>query len=282
VLRQLIRDASPPPDALRLDGLNAADLGKEDGIDPRRRLGRGRNLMRPSVGHHILLRMVRLGELQAQVAASFDRLGMPSWPDPHPGMASPREEEYSRVTEPDRYRIVHVRAHAWANRLGDLPEVEVEPLAPAPLDDEGRLGLIDRGVRLTSRQPGTLPLLLLERNVPLLDLEASLAVLHISVVRPEVALEMLPDCGCDACDSGSQDLLGAIDETIGHVVGGPVVALRGNGWHAQWHPGGGSSGGTGPGPDHRQVMELCRRLAGGQDIRLPKGTEAFVGRPWLD
>lgn len=28
-------------------------------------------------------------------------------------------------------------------------------------------------------------------------------------------------------------------------------------------------------------MEPCRRLAGGQDIPLPKGAETFVGRPWL-
>ncbi|MGS2618059.1 DUF6226 family protein [Micromonospora sp. LZ34] len=226
--------------------------------------------------------MVRLGELQAQVAVSYDRLGMPSWPNPHPGGASPREEEYSRVTEPERYGIVHARARVWADRLGDVPAVEVETLAPAPLDDEGHLGCFDRGVRLTSPRPGTLPLLLLERDVRLPGLEASQAVLHISVVRPEIALAMLPDCGCDACDWGSDDLLRAIDQTIGNVVGGPFVALRGKGWHARWHPDGGSSGGLGRGPDHAQLMELCRRLAGGEDIRLPNGAEAFVGRTWLD
>lgn len=94
--------------------------------------------------------MVTLDELQAQVAASYDRLDLPSWPDPHPGSASPREEEYSRVTEPERYGIVHARARMWANRLGDVPGVEVETLAPAALDDEGHLGRFDRGVRLTS------------------------------------------------------------------------------------------------------------------------------------
>ncbi|HEX5540848.1 MAG TPA: DUF6226 family protein [Micromonospora sp.] len=241
-----------------------------------------RNLMRCGVRAYVVAWMVRLGELQAQVAVSYDRLGMPSWPNPRPVMASPREEEYSRVTEPERYGIVHVRARVWANRLGDLPGVEVETLAPAPLDDEGRLGRFDRGVRLTSPRPGTLPLLLLERDVRLPGREASQAVLHISVVQPKIALAMLPDCGCDACDSGSDDLLHAIDQTICSVVGGPFVVLRGKGWYAQWHPDGGSSGGTGRGPDHAQVIELCRRLAGEEDIQLPNGTEAFVGRPWLD
>jgi hypothetical protein len=225
--------------------------------------------------------MVTLGELRARVAASYDRLGLPSWPNPHLGMASPREEEYSRVTEPNRYRIVHARARVWADRLGDSAGVHIETLAPAPLDDEGHLGWFDRGVRLTSSRPGTLPLLLLERDVRLAELDAYLAALHISVRQPEVILGIFPDCGCDACDSGSDDLLRAIDETISHVIGGQYVVLRGKGWHAQWHPDGGESGGTGRGPDHAQVMELCRQLATGRDVRLPRGTQAFVGRPWL-
>lgn len=71
-------------------------------------------------------------------------------------------------------------------------------------------------------------------------------------------------------------------KTIGQLVGGPFVALRGKGWHAQWHPDGGSSSGTGRGPDHARMMELCRRLAGGENVRLPKRAEAFLSRPWLN
>ena len=218
--------------------------------------------------------MVTLGELRARVAATYDRLGMPSWPNPHPGGTPARDEEYSRVTEPERYRVVHARARAWADRLGDLPGVEVETLPPV---NQG----FDRGVRLTSSRAGTLPLLLLERDMRPHRRETWPAVLRISVVRPEIALDEQPDCGCDACDCGSVDLLTTVDRTIGSVVGGPFVALRGNGWHALWHPDGGSSGGTGQGPDHAHVLELCRRLADGEDVALPDGTEAFVGRGWL-
>jgi hypothetical protein len=218
--------------------------------------------------------MVTPAELQARVAASYDALGLPSWPNPHPEPAQPREEEYSRVTAPERYRIGPARGRVWADRLAELPGVTAEALSPAPLDGEGRLGRFDRGVRLTPARPGTLPLLLLERDAPL-------AVLHISVVEPGIGVQMLPDCGCDACDLGSDDLLDAIDETIRTVVGGPFVLLRGPGWHAQWYPDGGSSGGTGAVPDHRWILELGRRLAGGEDVPLPDGTEAFVGRAWL-
>lgn len=169
----------------------------------------------------------------------------------------------------------------WAEVLGHLPGIAAAPLAPAALDSEGRLGMFDRGLCLTSPRADTLPLLLLERDAPLFGQEGSLAVLHVIVVAPKVCVAMLPDCGCDACDSGSDDLLSSIDEVIGHVVAGPFVVLRGHRWDAQWSPDGGRSAGAGSGPDHTRMMELCRRLAGGEDVRIPKDAVAFVGHSWL-
>jgi hypothetical protein len=206
--------------------------------------------------------MTDLGQLRTEVEAAYRRLDLPSWPDPHPDR-SPRDEEYSRVTHPGRYGIVHARARVWADRLSELPGVRVEPQAPSPPDGDGLVGRFDRGVRVTSPRPGTLPLLLLERDVPVDGAGASLAVLYVS-------------------DSGSEDLLRAIDDAIGRVVGGPFVALQGNGWHARWSPDRGGSGGTPWAPDHAWLMELCRRLAAGEDVRVPEETEAFVGRSWLD
>ena len=201
-------------------------------------------------------------ELRAKVTTSFDRLGLPSWPNPHPDAEPPREDEYSRVTEPSRYDIVHARARLWASHLDELPGVSLD------------------GDRLTSSRPGTLSLFLLTDNAPVTDAEdTTLAVLRVAVARPDLVTAVLPDCGCDACDWGSADLLDAIDNAVITVIGGPFVMLRGPEWHAQWHPGGGSSGG---GADHTAVMDLCRRLADGEDVRLPDGTEALVGHPWLD
>jgi hypothetical protein len=197
-------------------------------------------------------------------------------------MGRPRDDEYSRVTNPERYGIVHARARVWADTLGDLLGVGVESVAPAPLDDEGHLGPFHRGVRLASPRPDTLPLLLLERDAAWPGLGSPLAVLHISVVEPKVEVARLPDCGCDACDFGSEDLLHAIDETIGNVVGGPFVALRSRQWHALWYPDGGSAGGTECNPDFSELMELSRRLAGGEHVRLPEGTRSYVGQSWLD
>ena len=190
-------------------------------------------------------------------------------------MAAPRAEEYSRVTEPERYAIVHARARMWTESLAERSGVAVTTLAPAPLDQDGHRGRFDRGVRITSSRPDTLPLLLLERDAPL-------AVLHISAVRPDIALAMLPDCGCDACGSGSEDLIEAIDEAITRAVKGPLVLLRGKRWHAEGHPDGSSSGREGRGPDHREMAEWCRRIAAGERVRLPRDAEIFVGWPWFD
>lgn len=220
-----------------------------------------------------------VSEVRARVASRFERLGLASWPDPHPDMASPLEQEYSRVTDPERYRVVHVRARLWAAVLEEELGAQVQTLAPSRVADGGRG--FDRGLRLTPRPPGALPLLLLERDVRTQPGDALLAVLDIGVARPEVVLDSKPDCGCDACDSGSGDLLEAIDATIGHVIGGPFVFLRGRRWQAQWHPDGGSASSQGHGPDFDTVMDLCRRLGNGEAVRLPKHTEAFVGRTWF-
>src|SRR5690625_4916229 len=146
-----------------------------------------------------VLNMVGVDELQAQVLAGYDRLGLPSWSDPHPGFVLPRDDEYSRVTDPGRSRIVHARARVWADRLGDLPGVHVEPLAPDRLVVAAHPGWFGRGFQITSYRPGRLPLLLLEWDAPGSGRSGSLSVLQISVARPEVAVTQLPECGCDAC-----------------------------------------------------------------------------------
>lgn len=224
--------------------------------------------------------MTTVSELQARVASSYARLHLPTWPDPHPGRTSPQDEEYSRLSDPGRYRIVHARARTWATVLGSALGARSEGLARASAADAGS-NAFDRGVRLVPRHPDALPLLLLERDVPTEPKRATLAVLDIAVARPDVVVETQPDCGCDACDSGSSDLLEAVDAAIRHIVGGPFVVLRGENWQAEWHPGGGSAGSNGQGHDFHALMDWCRRLADGETVRLPKDTEALVGRAWI-
>jgi hypothetical protein len=226
--------------------------------------------------------MISLSELRARVAASYDALGMPSWPDPHPSGGEPRPEEYSRVTGPERYRIVHARARVWTDQLQNIDGVgvDVEWLAPAHFESGGRRFEFGRGARITPARAEALPLFLLERDVSVAGHTKPSAVLYISIVRPGIVVGEIPDCGCDACDRGSDDLLEFIDDTIGYVIGGPFVALRAEHWRAEWHPEGASCGGDGDGPDHREVWEVCRRLAHNEAVSLPTGVEVHVGRSW--
>lgn len=48
--------------------------------------------------------MTTLPRLRTEVARRYAALDLPTWPAPHPDGAPPREEEYSRVTDPQRDR----------------------------------------------------------------------------------------------------------------------------------------------------------------------------------
>ncbi len=134
------------------------------------------------------------------VDAAFDVTGrgLASWPDPHLE-SSPAQDEYSRVTDPARYRIIGARAEAWLGALVDAG-----------------LATVDRGVSVEWRQSPTTLVSATDRAIP----EAA-GALPIVVARsrledvadagvtlgfgdPAVCVTWLPDCGCDACDIGSQ------------------------------------------------------------------------------
>lgn len=228
--------------------------------------------------------MVGVDELRARVEQRWAAGEHPAWPPPRAGDEPPRDEEYSRCTDPGRYRVVHERGRLWAEVLGELPGVTVEetgpggiptlagdpPLTPTPYE---------RGLRVRCDRPGTLPLLLLERSVPQGDGQDQ-AVLHVCVGDPRAGLTSQPGCGCDACDDGSEAMLGAIDDQVLVAVGGPLAIVRGWEAHASWSPGGGGEGGT-PAADPRITRDLCRRLAAGEDVAVPPGARAYVGRSWL-
>jgi hypothetical protein len=222
--------------------------------------------------------MTTVSELQGRVASSYEGLDLPTWPDPHAGMRSPQDEEYSPLTDPGRYRIVHARARVWAAVLEDALGARSEVLEPVHTVAAGSEPF-DRGIRLVPRHPDALPLLLLERDVPTQPDQGIVAVLTIAVARPDIVVETQPDCGCDACDSGSGDLLEAVDAAIRHVVGGPFVVLRGKKWHAEWHPEGGSAGSNGRRPDFRLLMDWCRRLAEGETSTYPGTLKLSLAAP---
>lgn len=221
-----------------------------------------------------------MDELVRRVTERYALLGLPSWPAPRPPGVEARPEEYERVTDAARYRVVHGRARVWAEVLGELPGIAVDRLADTELAGSGRAGRFDRGVRVTCDRPGTLPVLLLERDGEAFEDRGLVPGLQISLLRPDLDVELLPDCGCDACDFGSADLLEAVDDTLVEVLSGPFAILRGPGWSSYWHPEGG--GASGRRHDLDDLRDRGRRLAAGDAGAVPADGEGWVNAPWFD
>ncbi|GAB49109.1 DUF6226 family protein [Mobilicoccus pelagius] len=217
-----------------------------------------------------------------------------SWPPPRSFDDMPREEEYSRVTDPARYRVLRTRARAWARVLADVPGLAVEPLEPGE-SDGGGLPVVEAW-RVNCTRERTAVMHLLVHDAPDATLAAEDMTPHVVLAvraRPgdvpasdtgeAVDVALVPDCGCDACDGGSEDLLEALDRQVLDVVTGPVVALRHPDWSAlvTRSSEGVSSGSAAPLPGHGDAVRWCRQALAGDVADLPPGaTVAVAGVPW--
>lgn len=144
-----------------------------------------------------------------------------TWPEPWNG--PPPDDAYRRVTRPERYRTVGARVAAWCRVLVDAGLAVGDP-AVAPWGWSLTNGPEDL-TRLRPVVDGALPLLL---DVGSTDVQGD--QVRIGVGEPAVEVAVVPHCGCDACDGGSEGLLDAIDGVIGSVVAGALVHESGNGW----------------------------------------------------
>jgi uncharacterized protein (UPF0548 family) len=177
----------------------------------------------------------QLLDLLADVERAFAVTGAdtPPWPDPHLGpdgeMLDVREEEYSRCLDPGKHRILAARAEAWAQVLTARGWAEREEVA----DGDALPWLVDpyaQTHRTTVLRPHRLgaQTLLLVRTAPdgetgsqdLAQSDAALPGILVGLGDPPLPAETLPDCGCDACDSGSRDLLEQLDRIVLSIVDG--------------------------------------------------------------
>ena len=157
-------------------------------------------------------------ELLAAVDRAFlvTGAGLPGWPDPRPDGRPPSQEEYSRAPDPGKYRLLGARADAWVVALEDL---RLGAAREVPVGAEGRghgRAPATRAVEVRPSAVGALPLRFLHwepdgRYVAMVEV-------HVSE-RPRLVTRA-PDCGCDACDDGSQRQLEALDAAITPVVAG--------------------------------------------------------------
>ena len=162
--------------------------------------------------------------VRAEMAQQFIVTGIdtPPWDNPHPLDVPVLEEEYSRLLDPGKYRILATRVDAWAaalERLG-LGVVERPPVGRELWRDPPRSSF-DRAVRVRPVRAGAMPLLF---GFDAID-DVPDTGLTIGVGEPAVEIGVLPDCGCDACDYGSEELQAELDAALTAVVGGHLIHL---------------------------------------------------------
>ena len=122
------------------------------------------------------------------------------WPDPHPDRM-PRDEEYSRLSDPAKWRIVGARADAWLIALRGTGLADVECNAPIRWEAPPRT-VVSRADRLVPHVADGLALIAARSHLGPVD-DAGVT---LGVGDPAVPIAWIPDCGCDASDSGSASL----------------------------------------------------------------------------
>lgn len=169
-----------------------------------------------------------IAEVRAAVEQALGRLGAstPGWPNPRPDQREATPEENSRCLDPDKYRIVGTRTRAWVAALSDLGLAVAEEV-PA-------------GIRLhPTRHHSAVPLLL--------ELMAHQGVadgfLVIRAGDRDVEISRHPECGCDACDFGSDELVQDLDDELEHAVSGALVVVEAPGCTVRTTPDGWSAEG---------------------------------------
>jgi hypothetical protein len=96
-------------------------------------------------------------------------------------------------------------------------------------------------------------------------------VIGIGIGSPPVMVAMEPDCGCDACDSGSADLLDVVDQAFVDVVSGEILHAEGDGWTlTETHERSQYTGGI-------NAAAIAASVRRGD----PVGSRALIGRAWL-
>lgn len=184
-------------------------------------------------------------DLLAAVGAAFESTGAltPGWPDPHPDR-KPLDEEYSRVSDQGKYRILHARVAAWVEVLDDRGLATTTVISKENwIGDVRSIDYVSGVQQVLPARPGGAALLVactLVNGSPFgidIALDAGESPLLVATV---------PDCGCDACDSGSDDLLTTVDEWILSIARGGVLHARGPGGYATQRFDGWEASGSGP------------------------------------
>ena len=158
------------------------------------------------------------------VDKAFARLRgeLADWPNPHPGGVPAAEEEYSRVLDPVKYRLLGVRTDAWIEVVVAAGLGVAEKRDPTTVTWVGEAALEPHAVTVLVGSPGTQPVAIGRAA----SQAADDCFVQIGVGAPAEVLGRQPDCGCDACDSGSAHVLESLDSAFILALSGGVYAVR--------------------------------------------------------
>lgn len=142
--------------------------------------------------------------------------GLDEWPNPNPD-ADPPDEAYSRLTDPGRWRIIGARADAWRHALSATGRAVVDRAGDTSAGWASASGpVISRTDVVRPVADGGLELTIGRTQLGPCD-DAGVV---IGVGTPAIQIDRFPECGCDACDWGSQPELDRLDELLAAVVTG--------------------------------------------------------------
>lgn len=188
----------------------------------------------------MIVTMDSLDSIMGSVDRHFTerRHGRTGWPDPHLDRP-PAEDEYSRLTNPGRWRIVVDRGDAWLTALKASGGCQTTNVAPDTIVWAQPSGpTITSAVRVDPYAEGALSMVVARTRLG--DLPDVGVV--VGVASPTVVVAVVPDCGCDACDSGSDNELNWLDDLFAAVITGhyrrldrgPVTITTGIGTPGTW------------------------------------------------
>jgi hypothetical protein len=207
---------------------------------------------------------VEIHDVMTEVTRRFDAhpSGGTRWDDPHEHRDI-SDEEYSRVSEPERYAVVGARARSWidaleALQLGTARNVEAPPWEYGPTDA--------RAVLVMPVKTDALSILVVMGSTEGIEDQVALGV-----GDPAVLIDMEPFCGCDACDSGSDNLLTAIDDLLVGIMTGEFLYAEGKDWKLTVGVNGWSASGS------QDFDSLIDKARAGTSI----GRLMITGNPWL-
>jgi hypothetical protein len=207
---------------------------------------------------------VEIHDVIAEVTRRFTThpSGGTRWDDPHEHRDI-ADAEYSRVSEPERYAVVGARARSWIEALEGL-KLGTAQSVEAPLWAHGSTDA--RAVLVTPVKADALSIVVVMQSTE--GIEDAVA---LGVGDPSVLIGMEPFCGCDACDSGSDNLLTAIDDLFTGIMNGEFLYAEGKDWKLTVGVNGWSASGS------QDFDSLIDKARAGTSI----GRLMITGDPWF-